>query len=366
LLSALSWYYASKLKADFSEGLLVTDTKYSPQTAPATMADIARHVGVSKVAVSAVLSATAGNHTRVAETTRQRILEAARELNYAPNSIAKMFRRRSTDIVGLYLGDWYLNTHDLFLAEIVSGLQIGCQEHRKDLLLHSTFRGRSVDDIYLELTSRKIDGLILFTQPDDPLAARLATSSMPVVAITDAVPILPSVVADDRSGSRQIADYLAVQGHARVLYRRGRSFQTSANRRYEAFAEAAGQLGITVFEDPKRLTEFNFVLSASEQEFLRENGPNRPTAIVCGNDLLAYAAFEYCQDHGLRVPEDFAIVGFDGIVPQVRPAARLTTVRAPWSEIAREALGLVIRRLAGESLPEETILPVQLILGDTA
>ena len=90
------------------------------------MADIADRVGVSKVTVSAVLSASAGNNTRVAPATRQRILDAAQELNYAPNGIARMFRRNSTDIIGLYLGDWLLNTHDLFLAEIVSGLQIGC------------------------------------------------------------------------------------------------------------------------------------------------------------------------------------------------------------------------------------------------
>ena len=267
---------------------------------------------------------------------------------------------------GCILATGFWNTHDLFLAEIVSGLQIGCHEHRKDLLLHGTFRGRSVDDIYLELISQKIDGLILFTQPDDPLAARLATSSMPVVAITDAVPMLPSVVVDDRSGSRLIAEYLAAQGHRRVLYRRGQAFQTSANRRYEAFQVAAGQYGMTVVEDFGRLEKFDFNLSVKEQAILHENEPSCPTAIVCGNDLLAYAAVEYCQDRGKRVPDDFAVVGFDGIVPQVRPAARLTTIRAPWSEVARTALGLIIQCLARESLPEETVLPVELVLGDTA
>ena len=345
---------------------LVTTPKQSQNYVPATMADIAQRAGVSKVTVSAVLSASAGNNTRVAETTRQRILEAARELNYAPNGIAKMFRQRSTNIIGLYLGDWLLNTHDLFLAEIVSGLQSGCHEHRKDLLLHGTFRGRSVEDIYLELISQKIDGLILFTQEDDPLAIRLASSSLPVVAITDAVPILPSVTADDRGGSRMIAEYIAGKGHRHVLYRRGRSFQTSAIRRYEAFQAAANTLRLTVTEDFGRDENFDFVLSREEQVILQTTGPSRPTAIVCGSDLLAYAAVEYCQTQGLRVPEDVAVVGFDGIVPQVRPAARLTTIRAPWSDVARTALELVIQRLAGETLPIETVLPVELIIGDTA
>ena len=330
------------------------------------MADIAQRAGVSKVTVAAVLSPSEGNHTRVAPATRTRVLDAARELNYAPNGVAKMFRRRSTNIVGLYLGDWLLNTHDLFLAEIVSGLQIGCHEHRKDLLIHGTFRGRSVDDIYLELVSQKIDGLILFTQENDPLATRLAASPLPVIAITDAVSHLPSVVADDHAGSRLVAEYLAAQGHRRVLYRRGRSVQTSANRRYEAFGDAAARLGIAVVEDAHRVENFDFAPSAWEQAILSGDRPTRPTAIVCGSDLLAYAAVDYCQTQKFRVPGDFAVIGFDGIVPQVKPAARLTTIRAPWSEVAQTALGLIIRRLAGEAIPEETILPVELVMGDTS
>ncbi len=164
------------------------------------MADIARRVGVSTVTVSAVLSASAGNRTGVSDATRQRIQDAAREMNYTPNGIAKMFRRNSTDIIGLYLGDWLLNTHDLFLAEIVSGLQIGCKEYGKDLLIHSKFRDHPVEDVYLELINRKIDGLIMFAQEGDALATRLASSSLPVVALADAVSSLPSVVTDDRGG----------------------------------------------------------------------------------------------------------------------------------------------------------------------
>ena len=329
------------------------------------MADIAQRAGVSKVTVSAVLSASAGNNTRVAPATRQRILDAAREMNYAPNSLAKMFRRNRTDIIGLYLGDWLLNTHDLFLAEIVSGLQIGCRNHGKDLLIHGT-HGRSVEDVYRELTNRKIDGLIVFAAEHDALALRLASSSLPVVAITDAVPSLPSVVADDRAGSRLVAGYLAAKGHQRVLYRRGPAFQTSANRRYEAFREATVGLGMSVREDSGRVQNFAFTLSEREGAILGASLMERPTAIVCSNDLLAYATFDYCQDRGYRVPEDFAIVGFDGIVPQFRPAARLTTIRAPWSEVAQTALRLAIRRLAGEEIPSETVQPVELVIGQTA
>jgi len=330
------------------------------------MSDIALLAGVSKVTVSAVLSAKPDSKPRVAPGTRQRVLDAARELNYSPNGIAKMFRHRSTDIIGLYLGDWLLNTHDLFLAEIVSGLQNGCHDHRKDLLIHSTFHGQDVNEIYLELISRKIDGLIMFAQEGDPLALRLAASSLPVVAIADAVPALPSVVADDRMGSRMLADYLASKGHKHVLYRRGWVQQSSVNRRYESFAERAAELNIRVSKDNVLRNQLEFAVSDEEKAILGQPKSDRPTAIACTNDRMAYAVVDYLNDEGHRVPEDFAVVGFDGMETQIRPRVKLTTIVAPWADVATTALGLVVKCLAGESISLETVLPVELRIGETA
>ena len=330
------------------------------------MSDIATLAGVSKATVSAVISGTNGNNTRVGESTRQRILEAAQQLNYSPNGIAKMFRHGTTDTVGLYLGDWLLNTHDVFLAEIVSGLQKGCYEYEKDLLIHRTFRSQDINGIYLELISRKIDGLIMFAEESDPLAVRLASSTLPVVAIADPVAALPSVVVDDRTGSRLAVRYLAEQGHTHLLYRRGWAQQTSANRRYEAFCEEAARHHIMVSEDLHRNEEYDILLSDGEKAILGKPKDKRPTAIVCANDRLAFAAVDYCLDEGYKVPGDFSVVGFDGIVTQTRPAACLTTIRAPWADVAQTALRLVVESLGGAALPRETMLPVELIIGDTA
>src|SRR5262249_47656133 len=115
-----------------------------------TMKDIAERVGVSKMAVSAVLSGTSST-ARVSEATRERILAAARELRYRPNAIARSLRSKRTNIIGFYSGYRYIDPRNPFFAEIVGGLQEGCAEHRKDLLLHTVFQRASVDDIYGEL-----------------------------------------------------------------------------------------------------------------------------------------------------------------------------------------------------------------------
>jgi DNA-binding LacI/PurR family transcriptional regulator len=329
----------------------------------ATMTEVAKRAGVSKTLVSAVLSGSRGN-MRVSDQTRQRILGAANELKYSPNGVAQALRQGRMNVIGLYLGEWTLNTHDLFLAEVVGGLQIGCDEQRKDLLLHGTFRGRSVNDIHAELINGKIDGLVMFAGQNDPLAVLLAESAVPVVAIADPVASLPSVVVDDRAGARMIAEHLAAKGHRTVLYHRGAVIQASAERRYAAFRVAAAELGLTVIEPARPMVSPQFYVTEEERAYLHGENAMRPTAVVGWNDRAAFGFVKYFRSAGIRVPEDIAVVGFDGIVTEMM-TLELTTVRAPWGEVARTAIELIARRLNGEEIPREVILPVELIVGQT-
>lgn len=327
-----------------------------------TMRDVAREVGVSQMTVSAVLGGKSVQ-ARISETTQVRVLEIAREMGYQPNAIARSLRRRSTNVIGFYSGYGYLDTHNAFLAEIISGLQQGCEQHRKDLLLHGVYRGASVEDIYTELMDGRIDGLVLNAGPNDPLADRLAASQLPVVALVDAIPTLPSVVAADAEGSAYLAAHLAEQGHRRVLYRySNHKCLVSALRRREAFLRKATEHGMEV-----RLWEDNITCPAdiSGLSWFQEAPERRPTAVVCWNDLAAYELLTQCRKYGLRAPDDLAVVGFDGVSTPFDFVWRLTTVRAPWAEAARTAVELLIAQIQGEPVPQETELPVELVCGDT-
>jgi DNA-binding LacI/PurR family transcriptional regulator len=331
---------------------------------PTTINDIATHVGVSNTAVSAVLGQTNSTHVRVSEQTRGRILEAARALCYRPNRIARSLRSRQTNVIGVYTAHGYLSPHVAFTSQIIGGLHLGCDQQHKDLLLHGTYPGRSADAIYDELADGRIDGLILYTSPQDPLVERLTASSLPVVAIVDALPGLPSVVADDGAGSRLLAAHLARQGHRRIFYRPGDIILTSAVCRQQAFEEAAVELGLTITEYCSRAQRE--VIPASELTWLERPRDQRPTAAVCWNDVSAYCLLEYCRHHGVRVPEDLAVVGFDDIAPPHGNPLRLTTIRAPWVDVAAQAVALLVRRMEGHAIPEQTVLPVELVIGDTA
>lgn len=334
----------------------------------ATIKDVAASVGVSSSTVSAVLGHSPSRHVRVSEPTRVRIMEAARQMRYQPNHAARSLRNRRTNVLGVYTGQDYLNPNAPFTSQIIGGLHLGCAESGKDLLLHGMFRGRSAEEIALELTSGQIDGLVLYTGPEDPLAALLAASALPVVAIVDALPGLPAVVADDSGGAARLAAYLAKLGHRHIAFVAGASAPdssvlVSAVRRLEAFQEASARLGLEVTElyTERHHEEF----SESDLHWLSLPRAQRPTAVACWNDLTAYNLLKQCRRLGLRVPDDLALVGFDGIVPPRSSDQRLTTVRAPWAEVARAAIPLLVRLIEGEEIPSETLLEVEFLQGDT-
>jgi DNA-binding LacI/PurR family transcriptional regulator len=328
------------------------------------MKDVADRAGVSLMTVSLVLRD--GETPRVSLETRTRVLQAAKELCYVPNARAQGLRSGVTNVIGLYAGYGFVNVRTPFFTEIVSGLQEGCELYDKDLLLHGTFRNRSVEEIYNELRDGRIDGLIVNMPATDPLAHRLAEAHFPVVAVGDALPGLPSVVVDDEGGGRLIAKHLLEKGHTRCIYVRGNVEAVSAERRRVAFVQYALQNGLKVQQERLSITSPSH---ANEDliDYWQALAPHRrPRAFVFWNDTSAYHFLEFCRMKGLRVPEDMAVIGFDGCPMPYNDFWLLTTVRAPWANAAQTAVERLNALLQGKSVPMETILPVELITGRTS
>lgn len=330
---------------------------------PVTLKDVAAQAGVSSTAASAVLSQSQTRHVRVSEETRRRILEAARHLHYRPNRAARSLRSARTNVIGVYTAWGYFNPAVPLTAQIIGGLHQGCDAHHKDLLLHGINRGRTAEDIHAELTGGMIDGLVLYTSASDPLAALLAESALPVIALIDALPSLPLAGADDAAGARMLAEHLAGRGHRRVAYLPGSPTASSVERRRIAFAERAATLEMTVTEYPTLSS--HELLSSLDLDWLDLPPARRPTAAACWNDRTAFQLLDHCHRRGLRVPQDLAVVGFDGAVPMRGGGVALTTIQAPWVEVARKAVDLLISGLSGGTVPPETLIPVHLLPGTT-
>ncbi len=330
----------------------------------ATLQAVAELAGVNRVTAAVALGRSPQGGTRVSEATRARVMAAAQQLGYAPNAIARALRGERTHIIGYYAGYEALDAHTPFTAAILQGLQQSCRVHAQDLMLFGSFERDTIDSIYATLMSGKIDGLVLLPTPRSPVMDKLFDSHLPVVGIANAHPSIPCVTVDDATGSRMIAEYLAHKGHRRVLYRSHEERRTSMVRREATFLAAAAECGITVILTNEETNEH--ALSGEERAILRRTEEQRPTAAVCWTDLSAYELLSACEQLGLQVPDDLAIIGFDGIPTRIKPERTLTTIRAPWVDVAAQAVDHLLVLLEGGDIPLETILPVELVIGDTA
>lgn len=329
-----------------------------------TLQDVANRAGVNRVTAAVALGRSPQGGTRVSDETRKRVLAIADELGYTPNLIARALRNRRTHILGYYAGYEALDVHSPFTAAVLQGLQQSCRQYNQDLMLFGSFARDTANSVYATLASGMIDGLVLLPTPQSAGLERLFDSHLPVVAIANNHPSVVSVTVDDVTGSRRLAQYLARQGHRRILYRANRHSHVSSARRLEAFLQATAELDITVtvFTAP----DSNLALSPSEIALLQAPPDQRPTAAVCWMDLNAYALVDACSALNISVPDELAVVGFDGVPLPIRPERKLTTIRAPWAEVAARAVTYLLDMLAGKEVPSETILPVELIVGDTA
>ncbi len=315
------------------------------------------------MSVSAALSGTNGS-TKLSDSTRERIKEAAETLGYTPNAIARSLRRQKTDVIGFYFGHGQFTARLPFLAEIIGGIQEGCAQHKQDLLLHFIMGGRSLEDVYSSCMSGQIDGLIVLAPPGDPLIALLQGGDLPVMAVVDAIQDIPSVVADDLLGAQLIAEYLHAKGHKKVIYRSLEKLHlVSAVRRRDAFLEAATRLNMSVEEC--ELPQVTLPGDSRITSWLCNEVEERPTAVICWNDEAGYDLLHHCHRHKVKVPEDLAIIGFDGLSTPLESMLVLTSVRAPWAEVARTAVELLCSRIAGKEVAKETVLPVQMLIGTT-
>lgn len=322
-----------------------------------TLKDVASRAGVSVMSASLAIRDPEGSG-RVSVRTRDRVLAAAREIGYRPDARARALRLRKTNVIGFYAGYGFADVRMPFFAEVVGGLQQGCEATGKNLLLHSVSPSRGPDQIYEELIDGTVDGLVVAMPADDPVITRLVSDHLPVVAVADAIPGIPSVVVDDIQGAKMLAEHIAGLGHRSALFASAKTLPFSAKRRQQAFIEVAISLGLGL--DVRAIGDDSTLPELIERA--RQAGT---TAIVAWNDHDARRLLKACRQAGIRVPSEMAITGFDGCPVPFEDPFPLTTIRAPWAEVAERA-AVLLDRLAQEGACDMfTTLPVQFVKGAT-
>jgi len=334
----------------------------SKKHSPVTLKMIAERVGLTKGTCSAVLNKSAASRS-VPQHTQDRILKAARELNYRPSFYARNLRVKRTYMIGVAaeeIGDFYGSA-------VISGIERYLRQknfffltvaHRHDPKLLETYSHILID--------RGVEGLITVdTSITHPL-------QLPTVAIAGhrRVEGVTNVVLDHRHAARLALNHLTELGHTEIAFMKGSTVSSDSEDRWTAILEVAEELGIPIRmelivqlhgDDPTPHLGYPF-----GQELLARKQPF--TALFAYNDISAIGAIRAFQEAGLRVPEDVSVVGFDDIQIALHNNPSLTTVRQPLQKMGEIAARTLLSRIEEREdwVPEIVIEPEFVVRNSTA
>jgi LacI family transcriptional regulator len=316
-----------------------------------TLSDVAKRAGVSIATVSYVMNDRAG----VGERTRENVLRIADELGFRLNRVASGLRTGRTQVLGLVLAD----ITNPFYPEIAGGVIAAAAEAGFQVFLSHGGTDGGLDGEVVQALCDHQCGALIFTSlvvSDGPLLTDVVPHDMPIVQTVRRIPGLEAdfVGIDDRAGAREAARHLVELGHRQVAVLAGPSASSASTERTAGFREGLAEAGI----EPAAAMECSLTVDAGHRAArqLLESSGRPPSAVLCGNDLIALGAVDAFLAHGLSVPDDVSVAGYDDIWFASSRLVQLTTVRQPRHEMGRGAVALALERLADPGIPPRDVI----------
>lgn len=305
-----------------------------------TLKVIAEHLGLTPGTVSAALNNSAAARS-IPEHTKQRILEAARELNYRPNFFARTLRLRRTFTIGVIASE----IGDAYGSQVISGIEQYLRQrgfffltvvHRHDPKLLASYSQL--------LLSRGVEGFITVD------TSVTEAPPIPTVAVAGhrPVPGVTNIILDHKKAVRLALEHLQELGHKEIAFLKGQPFSSDSASRWLAIGEVAEELGIRI--RPELTLQIEGTDSSPSigypvgKELLERRTPF--TALFAYNDISAIGSIWAFREAGLRVPEDISVVGFDDI-PGAAFNPGLSTVRQPLIRMGQIAAQTVVDQIEG-------------------
>jgi LacI family transcriptional regulator len=308
-----------------------------------TVKDVAERAGVSLGTVSNVLN----RPEVVAADTRERVLDVIAELGFVRNNAARQLRAGGGQAIGLVT----LDIGNPFFTEVARGVEDAADEAGLLVILCSSSGSREREDRQLRvLEEQRVAGILMSPIERSPSrrVRDIHGRGMPVVLIDRhrSARQWCSAAVNDTSGARQVGEHLVACGHERIGLINGPISLRPCEERRSSFLQVMAEHGLEL--DPSHdLETTEMTIEAGEaaaNELL--DGRTLPTAVFCTNDLLALGAERAALTHGLRVPDDLAIVGYDDIRFAATALVPLTTVRHPAYQLGYRAAKLLLDEVA--------------------
>jgi DNA-binding LacI/PurR family transcriptional regulator len=336
--------------------------------ASVTLKDVAERVGITSAAASMALS----DHSRISEKTKQAVRNAAADLGYVPSSVGRALRSQRAGAIALIVPNTSHHVFGhLYFTHVLTGISAAANARDVQVLLSTTAdtgEKREVAAYERVVRSRSADGAIVTSAAvtDEGLEA-LVTTGLPVVLIGN-FPYLPGAVTvgiDDVAASKDITNHLLVaHGRTRLVHVTGPlDHQTGIDRRL-GFLEAVMERGLA---NDATVVDGDFSEEAGHAAVERLLANNvRFDGIVFANDDMAFGGLTALKEHGVHVPEDVSIVGFDDFGLSRLTSPGITTMHVPAEEMAQNATERLFEIVAGNTEgPAQQLLAVHIVLRES-
>lgn len=311
-----------------------------------TSQDVADLAGVSRTTVSFVINDV--KQYNISQETRQKVLDAIEELGYVPNASARALATRSAKAIGLIMNrsPQYIQS-DTFLPQIVGGLLSIINQHQLSLLVEWVDAEQQVETYRKLIKAKHIDGMILLTPMlDDKGLKELESLEIPAVVMGELEESnLSSVDIDNRLAAEKAVQHLIKLGHTKIacITNANLSF-SSAYQRLAGYKDALNDAGIPIDEDLFREADFDPQSGYTAMTSLLDQGKEF-SAIFVASDNVAIGALSAIKEHGLSVPEDLSMIGFDDLPWSKFTDPPLTTIQLPALQLAQNACYLLLEQI---------------------
>jgi LacI family transcriptional regulator len=327
---------------------------------PPTIFEVAALAGVSKSTVSNVVRGVDG----VSPDTRERVLAAIERLGYRPNALARQFVQQRTTMLGVLVGD----LDNPFYAEMAKLIERWAFHHGYTAMFCNI---EGEDEMAVAgvgtLIEQRVAGIVFLAFfGRSPEIEELLRRRVPVVFVGLREEWGDSVAVSDGAGARLATEHLIELGHRRIGYLTTPAVERRADRaRHAGYRDAVRRAGLEPSAPVRWIPGAEEAAIGGRAVPLTEvlMGPDRPSALFVSNDLGAIALQEFIDVHGLRVPEDVSLVGFDNVSLSGLARISLTTVAQPLDELARLGVERLVERIEhGGDRHRATTVPVELVV----
>lgn len=318
-----------------------------------TIKDVAKLANVSISTVSYVLNDT-GN---ISDETKKKVLDAAKKLEYTPNGNARSLKLKSNKLIAVVVYSFGGPVYE----EIIRGITDIAKSNGYEVIVAESCNEKSI--VTKVLAQRLVDGaIILSANVDNETIKSLSGKHFPIVTLDRKITgdYISNVLIDNSRASYEVVEHLHNLGYKKIGIICGPKETYDSNKRIEGFKNAVKDFNIENLANWNMHGNFTEISGYEIMSKIIKSG-NMPEAYFIANDEMAIGAMKACKEHGLKIPEDIGLVGFDDIYLCEYVTPKLTTVRRPSYESGVVAANSLITSLKGEKTSKYVVLAAELV-----